>query len=97
MIRYLHTLSAILFYVLGSSFFLAYVLFRNNVWEAASLRWLQIGDMPLLLAGLLYGGLSVYRSMHDDTSHSTVMLIAIGFPLVVLFITMLILNFWPAI
>lgn len=92
MIRYLHTLSAILFYVLGLSFFGAYILFHNGIATQASAAWLKSGDLPLLVSGLLYGGLSVYESVRKDSSSQTVLL-GISIPLGILFILLLVLNF----
>jgi hypothetical protein len=92
MLRYLHTLSAICFYALGSSFFISYVLFANNIASSAMQTWLQIGTLPLTLCGLLYGGISVYRSIKDESS-STILLIGIALPLAIFFIFLLLLNF----
>lgn len=93
MLRYLHTLSAVLFYVLGSSFFLAYVFLRNGIMADASSTWLTAGDMPLLLAGLLYGGLSIEKSIRNDAGASTPIMLGIGIPALVLLVLTLVLNF----
>lgn len=93
MLKYLHTLSAALFYVLGASFFLAYILLHNNIQPELSGSWLQAGDLPLLLSGLLYGGISVYRSIQEDNSSSRTLMFAIGIPVGVLFLLFLVLNF----
>ena len=93
MLRYLHSLSAVCFYILGSSFFLAYIFFHNGIMAEASQAWMQIGDMPLLLSGILYGGLSVYRSISDETANSKTLMLGIGIPLVILFGLFLVLNF----
>lgn len=92
-LRYLHTLSAVLFYVLGSSFFLAYVFLRNGIMADASSTWLTAGDMPLLLAGLLYGGLSIEKSIRNDAGASTPIMLGIGIPALVLLVLTLVLNF----
>ena len=95
MLRYLHTLSATLFYILGASLFLAYILAHNNIQASAALRFLQIIDMPTLLVGLLYGGLSMYRSLHDKSKGTSIILaLALGFPLAALFLIVITLNFW---
>lgn len=94
MVRYLHQLSAILFYVLGLSFFLGYVLTRNGIAPDATTTWLQMADMPLLLIAILYGGLSVYKSLHDEAKGtSTILAVAIGLPLMLIFLAFLSLNF----
>ena len=93
MVRYLHTLSAVLFYILGTSFFLAYIFLRNGIMQNNAMEWLNIGDMPLLLTGMLYGGISVYLSIRDDQNHSRGLMIAIGLPLLILFIVLAGLNF----
>jgi len=92
-IKYLHTLSAALFYILGASFFLAYILLHNSILTGMSGSWLQAGDLPLLLSGLLYGGLSVYRSIQEDDSSSHTLMLAIGIPVAVMFVLFLVLNF----
>lgn len=95
-LHYLHTLSAVLFYILGTTFFLAYVLMHNGIAATASLAWLHTGDMPLLLSGLLYGGLSVYRSLQDEASSSKALMLGILIPLAILFLLLLAVNFGPA-
>lgn len=96
MLRYLHTLSAVLFYVLGATFFGAYILMHNDIAADGARAWLQSGDMPLLLSGLLYGGLSVYDSIQDASSSKAVML-GILIPLGILFLLLLAVNFGPAV
>ena len=92
MAHYLHRLSALLFYALGLSFFAAYILWRNAIGEDGAMAWLTSMDMPLLLCGLLYGGLSVYLSIESDTPSKTAAWI-IGVPLACLFLLSLFFNF----
>ena len=94
MARYLHSLSAVLFYLLGLSFFGAYLLWRNEIEGALSLNWLTVADLPLLITGLLYGGTSVYLSIDQD-HHSRGLAWWIGLPLLILFIVAAVFNFWP--
>lgn len=96
MLRYIHILSAVLFYVLGTTFFLSYILMHNGIAAAAARAWLQTGDMPLLLSGLLYGGSSVYASIHHDAASSKALLLGIFIPAAMLFLLLLVVNFWPA-
>ena len=96
MLRYLHTLSAVLFYLLAGSFFLAYVLLRNALGGFWPLFWLQTADLPLLLSGLLYGGSSVYLSLQPEKNLSKSVALTIGIPLAVIFLLSLVLNFWTA-
>jgi hypothetical protein len=95
-LRYLHTISAILFYALGLSFFAGYILMRNEIMTNAALNWLRIGDLPLLVSGLLYGGLSVYLSLKNDESASKTLMLGILIPMGILLILLLAVNFWPA-
>jgi hypothetical protein len=95
MLRYLHTLSAALFYILAGLFFLMLILARNNVLSVAN-TLLNITDLPLLLAGLLFGGLSLYRSIRKDGDLSHGLLAGIAIPLVILFVLLMIANFMPA-
>lgn len=93
MLSYLHKLSAIFFYVLGSSVFIAYILAHNLIAVGVMSRWLEVVDLPLLLSGMLYGGISIYESLRTDASSPKVMTIAIGLPLLILFGVILLLNF----
>jgi hypothetical protein len=93
MSRFLHTLSAILFYLLGGSYFLAIVLNYNDIAGTAPRVWMDIMDLPLLLTGLLFGGISLYRSVRSDGDTSHALIVGLAFPLVILFGLMLITNF----
>ena len=90
---YLHRLSAILFYLLGGSFFLAYLIQFNNLSPIGS-WWLYVADLPLALVGMLYGGLSLYLSVKPRDKQSPVLFAVIGVPLIVIFSTLLVMNFW---
>jgi hypothetical protein len=94
MLQTLHRLSSFFFYVLGGSFFLAYILLRNDVWPYWSALWLQIADLPFAFAAIAYGGLSLYSSLATPGRRSTVLALSIGIPLGVLFIVLAVLNFW---
>lgn len=96
MLRYLTNLSACLFYLIGGSFFLCYLLVRNEIGGAMPVTWLRIGDLPLLLAGLIYGGLCVYQSIRSsDAPLSKTLGMTIGLPAAIIFFLFVILNFWP--
>lgn len=93
MSRFLHTLSAVLFYLLGGAYFLALVFHANGIMVTASRAWLDSTDLPLLLMGLLFGGTSLYRSVRNDGDTSHVLIVGIAIPLVILFVLLLITNF----
>ncbi|UPA22528.1 hypothetical protein K8942_05790 [Candidatus Peribacteria bacterium] len=95
MARYLHTLSATLFYILGLSFFVAYVLSYNDIAVLPSQTWMQIADLPLVASALLYGGVSVYRSLTHEREPSRSIALIIGVPLALIFVITTILSFWP--
>ena len=90
----LHRLSAILFFLLGLTFVLAYVLFRNEIAGAWPLWWLQVADLPLLLAGLTYGSISIERSLEQPTP-SRLLPYVIFIPALLLFLFFALLNFLP--
>jgi hypothetical protein len=92
-LRFLHTLSASLFYLLGSSFFLAYILYHNSIAGTWPLMWLETADLPLLICALLYGGLSVYLSFGGPDRPSKIAAALLAAPLVVTFLIFAILNF----
>lgn len=93
MLRYVHRLSAFLFYALGSSFFLAYILWRNEVGGELPLQWLTGGDLVMLCAALLYGGLSVYLSIDRDGTSKALRWILFGL-MAACFAVFAALNFW---
>lgn len=93
MITYLNQLSAVLFYLLGGSFFAAYLVMYNNLSPWGS-WWLQVADLPLALTGVLYGGTSLYLSVKPRQKDSVVLGVTIGLPLVVIFISFIVMNFW---
>lgn len=95
--RILHCLSAALFSILGLTFALAYVLFRNEIAGAWPLWWLQVADLPLLLAGLVYGSISVERSLQHPSAPSTTLPFVIFVPAFLLFMVFAFLNFWPVL
>jgi hypothetical protein len=93
-IAYLKRLSGFLFYVLGGTFFVAYMLQYNEVTPWGG-WWLRVADMPLVLVGVLYGGTSLYMSVKPKDGDSKPLYIVIGIPLVMVFSTLLLMNFWP--
>lgn len=95
MTRYLHSLSAFLFYLLGLSFFAAYLLSVNNIIAAPAKQWLHSMDLPLLLVALLYGGTSVYLSLTAERKGSTGLALSLLIPLMIVFFAATILKFWP--
>ena len=94
MIQYLQRLTGFLFYVLGGSFFIAYMLQFNQVSPWAG-WWLKVADLPLALSGVIFGGTSLYLSVKPKDGDSKPLYIIIGIPLVIIFSTLLVMNFWP--
>lgn len=97
MIRFLHSLSAFCFYLLGSAMFGSFVLLRNGLYAPWPERLLTTADLPLLAAGMLYGGTSVYLSLRDEGSSSRALALTVALPLLALFLLVLALNFWPVL
>jgi hypothetical protein len=92
-IRYLHQLSAALFYLLGLTFFAAYVVYRNGLGTEMPLRLLTEGELPFLACAMLYGATSVILSV-DETGSSKSLRLGVGIPMFVIFVAFVILNFW---
>ena len=90
----IHRISAVLFYFLAGSFFVSYLLLRNNMLLPWSGWWMKVADLPLALAAALYGGSSLYRSVKRHEGISWPLLILIGLPLAAFFTFLIILNFW---
>ncbi|MBI3336814.1 hypothetical protein HYZ98_04610 [Candidatus Peregrinibacteria bacterium] len=97
MFSFFHSLFAVFFYVLGSSFFIAYAFFQNNRGGVLPLWWMTTADLPLMLCTLIYGGLSLYRSLHSGLKTSYVLIFTIAIPLITLAILTIILNFWGTV
>jgi len=95
MLQTLRQASAVAFYVLGSSFFLAALLLRNAAGGGWPLWWIQIADLPLALSALLYAGLSLYESVRPAEKHSRALAVGITVPLITFFLLIATLNFWP--
>ena len=96
MLTTLHRLSAAFFYLLGASFFIAYVLMRNSLWADPATIWMQVADLPLAASAMIYGGTSVYLSLRGDLDHpSKALPWVIAIPLVLIFTVMVVMNFWP--
>ncbi|OGJ56871.1 hypothetical protein A3H22_02640 [Candidatus Peribacteria bacterium RIFCSPLOWO2_12_FULL_55_15] len=93
--RFLHRLSAILFSIFGLTFALAYVLFRNEIAGVWPLWWLQVADLPLLLTGLIYGSISIERSLQQPSNHSRLISLIVFFLAFLLFAFFTFFNFWP--
>ena len=93
MLRYVHALSAFLFSLLAGAFFLAYILLHNDLMPRVAAALLLIGQLPLLVTGLLYGGLSVYRSLHAESGASRTVAIVVAVPLGLLFLLALYIHF----
>lgn len=94
MSRFLHTLSAVVFYLLGAVAFGAYIAFKNGFWVDRAEFVLSIIDLPLLVVGALYGGLSVYRSLKSEHAPSPILAFFIALPLILVIGFFGVLNFW---
>jgi len=93
----LHRISAVLFYLLGLSFFGAYLLLVNEIVVRTAAWWLQRADLPFALVTLLYGGTGFYWSLHRSDKPGKAFAIIITIPLVALFLFLVILNFWDVL
>lgn len=93
MLRFLQTLSAWIFYPLAGSFFFAYLCRRQEWLGALPLWWLHVLDLPLLLAGLLYGGTSILMSVSDAERPSFGLILGIFLPIVLILAAVFVLNF----
>ncbi|MFA7682163.1 MAG: hypothetical protein WCX61_03985 [Candidatus Peribacteraceae bacterium] len=91
---FLKQLSGFFFYVLGASLFVAYLLMHNSIRMQESTWWLQRADLPFAIVALLYGGTSLYRSLHTKEEFSPILAVLIALPLMAFFIFLVLLNFW---
>jgi hypothetical protein len=94
MLTYIHKLSGFLFYLLGGSFFLSFMLHYNHMGSFGG-WWLKVADLPLALAGVIFGGSSLYLSVKPKNKDSKALMTIIGIPLTLLFLSLIVMNFWP--
>lgn len=92
--RFLHTVSAVLFTVLGLALFGAEVLWRQGLWMPWSLAVLTTIPAPLIAVGLLYGGLSIALSAKEGGNRAVVGSI-VGAVCIALFAAFAVLRLWP--
>lgn len=93
MLKFIQNLSALCFYLLGVSFFVAYLLMYNNVAIAWSAWWMQVADLPLIVSAVTYAGTSFVKSTSGRRGSAFlagVTLVACGAFLAMV----LVLNFW---
>ncbi len=95
MLRYFQSLSGVLFYLLGSSVFLAHLLRKNAMWPEGAEQWMLSIILPLLLCGLLYGGTSLYLSVQGASGRSTGLAAMLACVTLFIFSIFAILTFWP--
>ena len=74
--------------------FVAVWVLRNGMGSISSEWWMRIVDLPLLMIGMLYGGLSVYQSLRAKDHPIHPFIFFLGLPLIALFLFFVILNFW---
>lgn len=94
MARYLQNLSGVLFYVLGISFFAAYLLELNQVitW---GFWWMKVADVPLALVAIIYGGTSTYLSIRPNDNKPAIGIAwTIGIVLTCVLVAVVVMNFW---
>lgn len=93
MLRLLHSVSAACFYSLGLAFFVAYALIRNNLWGDVPTVWMKVADLPFLLTGLTYGGISLVLSFGEASRTRHIIGWIVTIPLTVAFLYFLALAF----
>ncbi|MDP7645748.1 MAG: hypothetical protein QF400_01150 [Candidatus Peribacteraceae bacterium] len=97
MVKYLHQLSAFLYLALGISFFAAYFLLKNEMMMTAAAWWMQRADLPFAFVTIMYGGLSLFRSLNPNEKPANALALAITIPLIIFFLFLVVLNFWEVL
>lgn len=95
MLRFLHTLSAVLFTLLGLALFAVEVLWRQALWMPWSQVLLTTIPTPLIATGLLYGGLSIVLSARDGHRNRAIVGTIVGAVSIALFAVFALLRIWP--
>ncbi len=94
--QYIKAVSGFFFYILGLSFFVAYLFAFNAMGGLWPRWWMDIADLPLTLTACMYGGISLYLSILQPDKHSKIAAVAIGVPLLAVLLFFIALNFWDA-
>ncbi len=97
MVKYLHKLTAFFFFILGITFFTAYFLLKNGMMMTPSAWWMQRADLPFALVTIMYGGLSLFRSLNPNEKPAKALALAIAIPLIAFFLFLVVLNFWEVL
>jgi hypothetical protein len=95
--KYLHRITGILFFILGISLFVAYLLMHNGIYPVQSAWWIQRADLSFALTTILYGGTGLYLSIHPKDKPSRTLAFTIGILLAAFFVFLFVLNFWEAL
>lgn len=94
MLKFLHSLSAVLFTLLGLALFCAEVCWRQGVLMPWSQVFLMTIPTPLIAIGLLYGCLSIVLSAKEGRGRPVVGII-VGLASIALFAVFAALRVWP--
>jgi energy-converting hydrogenase Eha subunit A len=94
-LRFLHTLSAALFTLLGFGLFLAVVLVRQELFMPWSHLLLAMVPTPLIAIGLLYGTLSIIQSAQGSHRTRAIVGTIVGAAAIALFALFAVLRVWP--
>jgi len=94
MTEHVKSTAGFFFYLLGISFFSAYLLAFNKVGGVWPRWWMDIADLPLALTACVYGGISLYLSILQPDKHSKIAAGVIGIALLAVLLFFIALNFW---
>jgi hypothetical protein len=93
MLKFLQSLSAVCFFLLGITFFVAFLFLRNNVQMIWSAWWMQVADLPLLVSAVTYGATSFMLSV-KGRAVTPILIILVGLVSILFLGTAIVLNFW---
>ncbi len=93
MVNVLRRAAAFWFFVLGFLAIAGVVLMKNGLLPAPLVAVTHALDLPLLLAGIVFGGCSLYRSMVPAGKSSPLLAVVIALPLLAAFGALAYFNF----
>lgn len=93
MLKFFQQLSAACFYLLGVTFFLAFLFLQNEVQMIWSAWWMQVADLPLLVSAVTYGATSFLLSV-KGRKISPILTIIVALLCVLFLGAAITLNFW---
>ena len=92
--RYLHQLSGLLFYLLGTLFLLMYLCHANGWLGTTPMNFFEVFDLAFMFIAMLYAGTSLHLSIRQPGTRAIASAVFIFGILLIIFAYLFTLNYW---